>query len=161
MTLGWRHIPNFIEMFPQAKVIHMYRDLRAVVSSFSRTSNMPDNLYLNSIFNWIDSINCLNSYKKRLSKKQYYILKFEDIHENPDGISKSLCKFLGINHEQIMLQPEQWSNSYDRNFVSTNISAYTKEKVVGFDFNRTKQWKKSIRIDDLHLVEFLAGDKLA
>jgi hypothetical protein len=160
VTLGWRNIPDFIEMFPNAKIIHMCRDLRAIVSSFSRTTNMQENLYLNAIFNWVDSVNHIKQYKKELSSEQYLVLKFEDIHENPKATISHLCDFLEIDFEDSMVEPETWTKLFDKNFVDANISAYTFEKVYGFDIARTKKWIQSIDIQDLHLAEFIAGEKL-
>ena len=160
VTLGWRNIPDYIEMFPNAKIIHMCRDLRAIVSSFSRTTNMQDSLYLNAIFNWTDSVEHIKKYKKELPAEQYFVLKFEDIHENPKATIDNLCNFLEIDCEDSMLEPESWPKLFDTNFVDANISAYTFKKVYGFDIARTKKWIQSINIQDLHLVEFIAGERL-
>ena len=100
VTLGWRKIPDYLEMYPNAKVIHIYRDLRAIISSFSRVTNMPDSLYLQCIFNWIDSINYMQKYLGTIPSDQYYALKFEDIHNNQEIEIKKLCKFLEIPFER-------------------------------------------------------------
>jgi len=160
VTLGWRNIPDFIEMFPNAKIIHLCRDLRAVVSSFSRTTIMKDNLYLNAIFNWIDSAEHIKRYEKELLPEQYLVLKFEDIHKSPKKTIFRLCNFLEIDFEDSMIEPDSWKKLFDNNFVDANISAYTFEKVYGFDITRTKKWMESIDNQDLNLVEFIAGEWL-
>ena len=160
VTLGWRDIPVFLELFPKAKIIHMCRDPRAILSSFSRITNMPDNLYLNSIFNWIDSVNHIQKYKNSLPKNRYKVIKFEDIHNDPNKVSKELCQFLEIDFQEQMLEPEKWNDLFDKKFVDANISAYSKKKVFGFDVKRTEKWKESIDQEDLNIIEYLAIDQM-
>ena len=50
---------------------------------------------------------------------------------------------------------------FNKDFVDANISAYTFEKVYGFDTKRAIKWKHSIDNQDLQLVEFLAGNWLS
>jgi len=161
VTLGWRSIPDYLEMYPNAKVIHIYRDIRAVVSSFGRMTNMPDNLYLQAIFNWIDSVNHIKEYSNTLPKNQYYVLKFEEIHSNPESKIKELCEFLEISFESAMIEPERWESLFDKNFVDANISSYNKKKVYGFDPSRSCRWANEISDWALNLCEYLAKEQLA
>jgi|CoawatStandDraft_6_1074263.scaffolds.fasta_scaffold00463_2 hypothetical protein len=161
VTLGWRRIPDYLEMYPNAKVVHIYRDIRAIVSSFGRVTNMPDNLYLQAIFNWIDSVNHIKKYSSILPKNQYYVLKFEEIHSNPESKIKELCEFLEIPFENAMIEPERWDALFDKNFVDANISSYSKKKVYGFDSSRSERWKNEISDWELNLCEHLAKEQLA
>jgi hypothetical protein len=160
VTLGWRQIPDYLEMYPNAKVVHIYRDVRAIVSSFGRMTNMPDNLYLQSIFNWIDSINHIKKFSTTLPNNQYYVLKFEEIHSNPKGTIKELCEFLEIPFERTMIEPDRWDTLFDKNFVDANISSYSKKKVYGFDASRSERWKSEISDWELNLCEHLAKEQL-
>ena len=111
---------------------------------FWRMTNMPDNLYLQAIFNWIDSVNHIKRVFEYLPKNQYYVLKFEEIHSNPESKIKELCEFLEIPFENAMIEPERWDSLFDKNFVDANISSYSKKKVYGFDPSRSKRWKNEI-----------------
>jgi len=161
VTLGWRRIPDYLEMFPTAKVVHVHRDLRAIISSFRRMTNMPDNLYLQAIFNWIDSINHIKKYSNTLPKNNYYVLKFEEIHNDPENKIKEICEFLEIPFESSMIEPERWADLFNKNFVDANISSYSKEKVYGFDPSRSEQWKNVISDWELNLCEYLGKEQLA
>ena len=104
---------------------------------------MPDGYYLNCIFNWIDSFKYSEIYKNSLSKNRYMLLRFEDIHENPNKTINKICKFLNIEFEDSMVSPNSWDNLFDKNFVDANISVYNNKKVYGFDIQRTKTgWEK-------------------
>lgn len=160
VTLGWREIPKFIEMFPHGKVVHIYRDLRGIIASFGRLSFMPDNLYLNCIFNWIDSINYMRHFKENISPDNYKTIRFEDIHDDPNSIISDLCGFLEVPFEDVMVQPEKWPSLFDGKFVDANISVYTKEKVYGFEPKRSIAWRDALKDWEIILAEFLAKEQL-
>jgi len=160
VTLGWRYIPTFIDMYPQGKVLHVYRDLRAIISSFGRMTNMPGDLYLNVIFNWIDSVNHIMQYGRSMPKDRYMAVKFESIHEDPDSYVRSICDFLEIRFEKAMVDPKRWQGLFDKKFVDANISSYTMKKVYGFDYQRTQKWQSEIKDWELFLAEYFAREQM-
>src|SRR5688572_24946308 len=99
-TLHWRDIPSFLDMFPGSKAFHVYRDPRGLLSSFGKLSFMPDNQYLNCIFNWIDSVNHIKRYRETLPPDRYMVVRFEDIHANPERMARDLCSFVGVEFEE-------------------------------------------------------------
>jgi len=155
VTMGWRMIPKYLEYFPEGKAIHIIRDPRAVLTSFGRMSIMPEGYYLNSIFNWIDSFNYSKIYEQSLSSDRYRVVNFENIHNDPLNEIKEICEFLEIKFEENMINSAQWKNLFDENFVSANISVYSKKEVYGFDINRTTNWKKSIQEHELFICDIL------
>jgi len=157
-NLSWRYVPNFLDMFPDGKVIHICRDLRGVLASFKKISYMPDKLYLNAIFNWIDSVNYIEKYKKDISSRSYMVVKFEDLHANPEREVRKVCDFLEESYEDIMVQGDKWQNLIDERFTKVNISVYTKKKVYGFDKRRNKTWIGELEPWELALCDHLAGD---
>tara|TARA_B100001113_G_C21101586_1_gene618985 strand:- start:804 stop:1886 length:1083 start_codon:yes stop_codon:yes gene_type:complete len=158
VTMGWRKIPKYLKYFPNGKVIHIIRDPRAVLTSFGKMSIMPDGYYLNCIFNWIDSFKYSEIYKKSLSKNRYMLLRFEDIHENPNKTINKICKFLNIEFEDSMVSPNSWDNLFDKNFVDANISVYNNKKVYGFDIQRTKNWMGKIKKHEKFICDILLSD---
>jgi len=155
VTMGWRKIPKYLDYFPNGKAIHIIRDPRAVLTSFGKMSIMPEGYYLNSIFNWIDSYNYSKSYEKQLSKDRYKIVKFEDIHKSPENEIRLICDFMEIKFQKNMINSETWKSLFDENFVNANISVYTKEKVYGFDINRTTNWRNNIKDHELFICDIL------
>ena len=160
VTLQWREVPDFLDMFPKGKVVHIIRDLRGVLTSFARLSTMPENLYLNCIFNWIDSVNYMKRYRDQLPKDRYMSVRFEDVHNAPIETANSLCSFVGVPFEEAMIQAAEWPNLLDGGYVSAGMSVYTKKKVYGFDSGRSTKWRESIQEWELNLADFLAGEQL-
>lgn len=159
-TLHWRDIPHFLNMFPGSKAFHVYRDPRGLVSSFGKLSFMPENLYLNCIFNWIDSINHILLYRQILPADRYMIVRFEDIHEDPEGTARQLCSFVGVPFEEALIQPERWPSLFIEPFVEANISSYTKKRTYGFDPARSHSWRGSLEDWEIALIEFLAAEQM-
>jgi hypothetical protein len=159
-TLHWRDIPHFLNMFPNSKAFHVYRDPRGLVSSFGRMSFMPDNLYLSCIFNWIDSINHIKLYQKILPPDRYLPVRFETIHQNPERFTHELCDFVGVPFESALIEPDRWPDLFIAPYVEANVSSYTKKRTYGFDPARSDSWRKNLKEWEIALVEFLARDQM-
>ena len=158
-AMSWREIPVFLKMFPKGKVIHNYRDLRSVLASWKKLSSMPNNGYLNCIFNWIDSVNYVERFTNTLSKNSYFPLKHEAVVSDPEKWFRKLCEFLEVDFEDNLIKPERW-----RDFIGDSLVPIAKSSheggVVGFSSKRTARWKEVLEDWELCLVETLGGDIL-
>tara|TARA_B100000315_G_C14529365_1_gene565387 strand:+ start:81 stop:1202 length:1122 start_codon:yes stop_codon:yes gene_type:complete len=161
-ALQWREIPAFLRFFPGGKVIHIYRDPRGVLASWKKLSSLPDNVYLNAIFNWIDSLNYLERYKESLPPENYLPVKFEDVMENPEKWMRILCDFSGVPFDEILVQPERWEGAISgigNNLVKVPRSAHEGNNITGFSVQRTQNWTKELEEWEIALVEFFAKEK--
>ncbi len=159
-ALQWREISDFLKLFPKGKVIHYYRDPRGVISSWKKYCRSPNNGYINSIFNWIDSLNYLQRYSETLSPESYMTVKFESLAKDPESEMKRICNFLEVPFEKTLIEPDRWEDFIGNNFVPIAHSAHEGERVVGYSPERTEHWKEKIDEIDVCLVEFLTKDKL-
>ena len=115
-----------------------------MLSSWKKTTFSKGYKYLNSIFNWIDSIDYAIKYKKKYNSNRFLLIKFEEVHKNPKRISKKLCNFLGINMDRNMLTPSKWKRLLKNKFIYVNVSAYDKKTVYGFSVKRVNNWKSNL-----------------
>lgn len=159
--MQWRSIPDFLAMFPEGKAFHVYRDLRGVLASWGKMSFMPDNLYLNIIFNWIDSVNHVRKFRATLPKDRYLALRYEDVHERPEEIVHGLCRFFGMTFEPQLLEPEKWPALFDPRYVEANVSSHDGRRYYGFHRKLTENWRTALKPWEIALAEFLARDQLA
>jgi len=116
-------IPELMETFPKAKLIHLVR--HPVTSSLRRShkTSRPacpvgrsvlrlaytslgldesaihtDEDYLRNAITWLYQVDNVTKYaKSNLNHTQYLQIHFEDICKNPDLVQKTLCNFVGIN----------------------------------------------------------------
>ena len=160
VAFHWRDIPTFVSMFEDSKAIHVYRDLRGVLASWRKMTFAGGNLYLNAIFNWIDSINHMVRFRQSLPADRYLPVRFEDVHADPRGTCQRICGFLNIEFQEVMVQPERWEALFNSDFVGANVSSYTGEKVYGFDPARAGKWRDVLERWEIALAEFLAYGQL-
>ena len=158
--MQWRSIPLFRKMFPDGKIFHIYRDVRGVFASWAKMSFMSDHLYLNIIFNWIDSINHLRRYRETFPADRYHTIKFEDIHADPEGTIGRLCAFIGVEVEPQQLQPEKWPDLFDRRYIKANVSSHDRKTYYGFHRKLSENWRSALKPWQLAIVEFLAREQL-
>lgn len=158
VPMAWRHLPVFMGMFPEeGRSYILYRDPRAVLASWKVMSFMPDNLYLNQLFNWIDSISHLQRCRELYDDDQFLSLRFEDIHRQPEKTVASICRLMNVEVEPQLLQPERWPELFDPRFTEANLSAHDGKRRYGFDPKLIDNWQKVLEPWELALVELLAG----
>ncbi len=158
VAMQWRDIPAFLNMYDNARAIHIYRDPRSILSSWKRLSFAPENLYLNTIFNWIDSLQCVERYRRELPAAKYMALRYEDLMAEPETHTRRLCDFLGVAFEPEMLQPETWHVRLPKGMLIDPRSAHEGENIRGFSLSRTKNWTKNLEDWEIALTEYLSHD---
>ncbi|MCO4781862.1 MAG: sulfotransferase [Candidatus Cloacimonetes bacterium] len=126
LAVQWEDIPKFLDMFPNGKAIHIYRDPRDVVASFKMLTFENGFGYLDAAFNCRGA---MESFEKlqRDYPTGLMIVKAEDIAKSPVYYAKEMCKFLGLDFESGMVdanslhaEGEDWASntSYGKNYVS-------------------------------------------
>jgi len=118
------YVPTLMKWFPQAKIIHLFRDPRALTVSRIKDAkrhhgglrakypSLPSWLHDPSITPvevlhmtkfWFDAIHLHNRYKQLYSQR-YHFLRFEDMVSEPEKRIKQVCKFLNTPFEDKMLK---------------------------------------------------------
>jgi hypothetical protein len=128
------HASFLHEMFPEMKLIHIYRDMRDVVSSYKTKSWGGNSAHDNAL--WIKNI--LDKWefeKKRLPKELYYEVRMEDAIKSPEKELKKICDFLGIE--------------FDRKMMEIDLSK-----------GHVGRWKKDLTPAEIDVVNRVLGDTL-
>ncbi len=130
------HVPTLLEWFPDAKIIHMFRDPRAVYVSLKRKHEQktsPLYLSLDVTTAWLRVVRLHHQYQQ-LYPNSYYFCRYEDLISDPKANLQKLCEFLGINFHEAMLQQAVINSS----FVSRD------DQIQGFDAAAIARWRKHI-----------------
>jgi len=96
---------EILELAPGAKIIHVYRDPRDVVASFSHQRWSPADKeqaahwYRDMMLHWFDV-------RASLPAGSYYELQLEELVAYPQAILQETCEFAGISFENEMLQTD-------------------------------------------------------
>jgi hypothetical protein len=144
------YVPTLLEWFPNAKIIHMFRDPRAVYvsakkkaarknptppRSILRRSGVIEEIYssLVVITTCLRVIRLHHQYQQ-LYPNNYYFCKYEDLISDPKTNLQKLCDFLEIDFSKAMLQQTVVNSS----FVSRD------DQVQGFDTSAITRWRKHL-----------------
>jgi len=94
-----RHVPLIKKLFPEAKIIHIIRDVRDYCLSINKAwgKNM-----LRAAQRWADDVTKAKKDAENF-KEDYFELRYEDLLEAPNDQLKKLCSFLSIKYEPRML----------------------------------------------------------
>lgn len=123
------HVPTLLRWFPNAKIIHMFRDLRAIFISqqrkkleldkdrisprhrIFRQSGSAHELYLsvNVIIHWLRIVQLHYQYQQ-LYPNNYFLCRFEDLVCDPQTHFKKLFDLLEIEFTELMLE-DSFQNS--------------------------------------------------
>lgn len=156
-NMCWRKIPDFLEMFHDGKTIVMIRDPRDVLISFKNMTTEPGLRYLDSIFASLDSFQYTKKFQNELSPKNFEIIKFEDLVNNPKKIIKNLCKFLEIEFKDTMLDSTQFKDKSKNKWEGN--SAFNK-KIIGISKDTVGRWKNQISKIELYFLEMILQEQM-
>ncbi len=140
-------VPTLLEWYPKAKVIHCFRDPRAVyisnkrkyenrqlprLSAMARRTDLFFELYasLDVALAWLRAIRLHREYRQRYSG-QYYLSKFEDLLLTPRESLEKLCRFLEIPFQESMTEQ-----------LVLNSSFLPKRQRAGFDTSAISRWRQ-------------------
>ncbi len=142
-----RYVDTLLAWYPEAKVIHMVRDPRAIYVSELRRRQVDKEstlyrylkrvsplfklfVFMQTALAWWESVARYRRYRRSFVKN-YYPLKFERLVQEPEQTIRDLCCFLGVEFQESML---------DQEVVSLGFSAGQQ----GFDARTAQRWKAQI-----------------
>lgn len=99
------HLPDIIKIFPHAKFIILTRDVRDnVVAKLNRKMNQISKpFFLASVWYYTYK----NISKLKASNKEFQILHYEDLVEQPETALKKVCDFIGVSYNEKMLKTKK------------------------------------------------------
>ena len=123
-----RHIPLLCELYPNAKVIHIVRDVRDYCISINKAwgKNM-----LRAAQRWVDDTAKASNDLKSFEGSGIEI-RFEDLLSNPSDTVEKLCYFIGVPFEKKMLNLTSATENIgdargEKKIVNTNKGKWRKE----------------------------------
>jgi hypothetical protein len=141
-------VPKLLEWFPNARVIHTFRDPRATyvsvrrkeqtqrptgAGSLARRLGRLFEFYAitNLVVSWRRAI-ALHSRYQVLYPDRYLLVRFEDLVGDPSATAATVCAFLNIPFSETMLEQAVVNSSYlPRGSVGE----------AGFDRNAVDRWR--------------------
>lgn len=141
-------VPQLLQWFPNAKIIHTFRDPRAIYVSRKKKAEHKTEMSARSglrrlglvfqlasslhvIINWRRVEHCHRKYLAQYPGR-YTLMKYEDLVQQPEATLERLCSFLNIPLTQSML-------------LQTVVnSSFLPDGGVGFDAGSITRWRRHI-----------------
>ena len=135
-----RHFDRLLQIWSDAKFIHIIRDGRDVTRSCIKM-NWAGNVWT-GCDRWIEVEQLWSHLKTKLSSDRYIEIRYENLITHTESTLTSLCNFIGTTYNPAMLSYPQ-SSSYDLP-----------------DPNLLCQWKSQLSPREIRLLEAKIGDIL-
>ena len=156
-TIGnWRKIGRILELFPQAKFIHIYRDPRDVVVSLKEqvwwreSSAMPAAMYCRQVLEELKAL------EQKLDWKQWLRVQYELLVTQPEQELRRICVFLGEEFESRMLRFDQRSQ---RGYVDAEAE-WKDLTLKPLTLERMGRYRQHLQPREIWTVEQLLGELL-
>lgn len=131
------YLADISMLIPQAKIIHIVRDGRAV--AYSHAARAHQHILL-AAHDWVMGNTVAFANQQLVGKDRYLIVKYEDLLEFPERIARETCAFLGLEFTNTMLD------------IATENDAESYVKST-FDRSKIEQYKTQIPAKTLRKIE--------
>ncbi len=139
-----------LRSFNELKVINIIRDPRAVCASRNIIGEKYPWLFLArqwrklSIFSWL-----FTNYRE--FSKSLLVIRYEDLIQNPEEVSKKICSFIGVDFSYDMIDGNKFREG-DGSSWSQN-SSYGTSKEISAKYS--EKWREVLNEDQIKLIEML------
>ncbi len=114
---------------PTIKILHIVRDIRDVMVSLNRVK-WVENIDLYFPRFWTNSNLYLYSlYKEEQTK--YFLIRYEDMVRSSESVFSSICKFLGVDFKDSMLDYRNFNSRYKGMPAHENLYSSISSKKIG------------------------------
>lgn len=104
LAVQWSGIPDFLDMFPNGRVVHILRDPRDVTTSYKLMTFEPGNTYLDAAFNCRGAMEVMHNLDFRY-RDRVFVVRAEDLAQRPHELIEDLWSFLDLKPSETMLDP--------------------------------------------------------
>ncbi|MEI6970444.1 MAG: sulfotransferase [bacterium] len=147
-----KYATTLLDLFPEAVMIHMVRDGRAVAASIMPLDWGP-NTIVGAARDWVESIGHGLAVECALKSKCIRI-SYESLVTAPEDTLRAVCRHISVEYQPCMVEA--------RGFKVPEYSA-AQHSLIGArpDPARVNSWKKELSRREIEIFEGLAGDILA
>ena len=147
-----KNASTLFKIFPDARMIHIIRDGRAVAASLLRVDWGPKTIPAAACF-WLKALAHCFSAEIFLGSSKVKRVKYEDILKEPEVQLRDLCKFCGIQFHHSMLEGSRLNPAF---------LTLDQHRLVGKTLNleRSNAWKQELTQRQIEIFESIAGNVL-
>lgn len=154
------HVDTILKYFPNAKLIHIVRDVRAVYNSVNTKaiSQFGKRLRAQVLLvtkRWSQVVDIAEKYRH---DKQFYTVYYEQLVSNPEEQLKGVCSWLGIDFNEQMLRFYQ--ENAKKLLVPTHRLRWHQRTLQPVSGDRIDAWMDELSISEIEALEFMNRKKM-
>ena len=143
------YIPQVRKYYPDMKVIHIVRDVRAVVASYQNVPHLPNDVR-EATMDWLWTARIIDSARHLFTPGQWFQIRYEDLVEDPMNELKKICAFLDEPYQDGML--DYWKQNRKITFEPPRHLGWKMKTLEKVTTKQTDQWKTSLSEDDQVMI---------
>lgn len=147
-----------LEMFPDARFIHVVRDPRAGVSSMMNTSFFPSDIVFNALSRHKFMTKGRAILERSVPESQRIILRYEDLVLKPEETVRHLCDFIDEPFEESMMEFYQDSRRYMKQAAK---DSFNKAATRPISSDKLDKWKKKLTRSEIAQIQAVCKKEMA
>lgn len=152
---SYRYVKVLLKWYPEARIIWMVRDPRAVAASLLEVPWASNQVDIHAI-TWCRSINIL---EKWINNEQIKMVKYENLVNSSEHIVKQVCEFIGEEYTPDIIQnrSEKTSPIINRDNWSEK---YLKESLKPISKDGLNKWQSTLSSTEIAVVEHITRKEM-
>jgi hypothetical protein len=155
-----RFIPDLLEVFPNAKFIHLIRDPRATIRSQMKAFQKKSIYHLAQLWFFLNKKMAQQYEESKINSTRVY---YEKLVVNPKNVLKQLMEFLQLEFKEEMLESHKSTRELAKNnsYLSLPHHQNTSNPINQESLHK---WKKALDAQELkiiHAICYQLGNELA
>lgn len=152
-----KHLPRILEVFPDARIIHMHRDPRDVVASLQREPWMAGRSAQRIARHVRDALARQSRAARQMGRDRYAVVRYETLVSQPERELRRLCEFLGESFDERMLR---FYEREDAGYLASE-AGWKSLTLAPLDPSRHGRYRTLLSMRDIRAVERVMGTLLA
>ena len=149
------HTKKLLQLFPEARFIHITRDYRDnVISMISAKFESP--IYSSLAYRW-KYCNKQVLKQKKLTPDRFYTIRYEDLVAQHEFYLKEICNFLGIDFSPEMLNYRAKLNEMLATYPSELINLHHKSLLSPINADNIYAWKHILTDKQIKICDTVIG----
>ena len=149
------HIPFLLQLFPDARFVHLIRDGRNVALSYADVPFGPKTVARAAAL-WAKRVSAGIASGRPLREGRYIELRYEDLVEDPESETKTLCRFLDLPFEASMLDHTEGARSAALPTAAMYNPHLSVKPTPG-----VRSWQQAMSAREVEIFEAVAGEVLS
>lgn len=150
----WSDMDVVLRLFPDAQIVHLIRDPRACVSSMKQLPWWISG-FDGAVVNWLLAMERIPRDTRALGVDSYHELYYEQLVSDPQTVLAQLCRFLGEDFDEAMLQHDRAAQQ-----IVPSRKSWHRLTAQPVDTSRTEAWRSGLSAAEIGLIELVCRRRM-